>query len=91
MLEKQMLLLPTFDGQTRGVAAVAPEAIHLVKPAVSPGMTTLYLAGNYDTNYLGVELEMSVLLEKLKAAGVNFADLSGGRELKRSARQDDGH
>jgi hypothetical protein len=91
MSEKSMLLLPTFDGQTRGVAAVDPTAIHMIKPSVSPGMTTLFLMGNYDTNYLGIEMEMPALLEKLKAAGVNFTDLAGGRKIERGARQDDGH
>ncbi len=63
----------------------------MMKPAVSPGMTTLYLMGNYDTNYLGVELEMAVLLDKLKEAGVTFVDITGGRKLERVTKRDDGH
>jgi hypothetical protein len=87
-----MLLLPTFDGQTRGVAAVNPGAITLIKPAVSPGMTNLYLGGDQNNNYIGVELEMSVLIDQLKKAGLEFADLSGGRGLKAERKKDDdGH
>jgi hypothetical protein len=89
---RPFLLLPTFDGQTRGVAAVNPEAITLIKPAVSPGMSNLYLGGDQNNNYLGVELELAVLIEQLKKAGLEFTDLSGGRGLKVERTQnDDGH
>ncbi len=91
MSEKKMLLLPTFDGQTRGVAAIALGSIDLIKPSMTPGMTTLFLTGDHANNFIGVEMEMPVLIEKLKEAGLALTDLSGGRKMERGARRDDGH
>ena len=91
-MSKQLLLLPTFDGQTRGVAAVNPDAITLIKPAVSPGMTNLYLGGDQNNNYIGVELDMPVLVERLQKAGVSFTDLAEGRKVAGATRRDnEGH
>ncbi len=88
---KQMLLLPTFDGQTRGAVAVNPGAIDLIKPAVSPGLTNVYLSGDHNTNFVTVDMDMGVLIEKLRGINVMFTDLTGGRKIVGAVMQEDGH
>lgn len=88
---KQMLLLPTFDGQTRGAVAVNPGAIDLIKPAVSPGLTNVYLSGDHNTNFVTVDMDMGVLVEKLRGINVMFTDLTGGRKIVGAVMQEDGH
>ena len=73
----EMLLLPTFDGQTKGVAAVNPAAIDLIRPAVMPGMTNVYVSGDQSINCLGVFMEMKDLLGLLERAGFSFLNLAG--------------
>lgn len=89
-LNRQMMLLPTFDGQTRGIVAVNPAAIDLIKPAMTPGLSTVYLTGDLTTNAVTVDLELGVLIEKLREVGVSFVDLTGGRKIAGASKQDDG-
>lgn len=87
---KQMLLLPTFDGQNRGVVAVNLAAIDLVKAAVTPGLCNVYLSGDHSSNFVTVELELPVMIEKLREAQVHFTDLTGGRKILGSKREETG-
>jgi|GEM_PF-827417 len=90
---KQMLLLPTFDGQTRGVAAVSLTAVDLIKPSVTPGMTNVYLTGDHNVNYVGVDVEMAELVDRLKKLGMEFVDVTNGRKIMGAVagQSNDGH
>lgn len=92
-MSRALLLLPTFDGQTKGVAAVNPDAIDLIRPAVMPGMTNVYINGDQTINALGVFLEMPALLTLLEKAGFSFTNLAGEDTLHapRAAPRDEGH
>lgn len=89
-MPKQMLILPTFDGQTKSLAAVSIDALDLIKPAMTPGTTNVYVTGDHNSNCVNVHLDMKVLLAKLKEAGVLFTDLSDGTGYQQ-VKQNDGH
>lgn len=92
MTKTTMLLLPTFDGQNKGVAAVNPSAIDMIRPAVMPGMTNVYINGSQDINCLGVYMEFLPLMALLEANGFAFVDLAGGAaSAPRTQKQGDGH
>lgn len=80
-MSKQLLLFPVFDGQVMSVAAVDPEAIHMVRPAVMPGVTNIYIHGDQTVNALGVYMDMPTLLKKLESAGMQLVDLGGAKNL----------
>lgn len=91
-MPKQMLLFPVFDGQTMTVAAVDPEAIHMAKPAVMPGVTNIYIHGDQTVNALGVYMDMPTLLKKLESAGFQLVDVGGSKFVGvATGKKDDGH
>lgn len=91
-MPKQMLLFPVFDGQTMSVAAVDPEAIHMARPAVMPGVTNIYINGDQTVNALGVYMDMATLLKKLESAGFQLIDLGGAKNVGMDqGKKDDGH
>lgn len=88
-MTKQMVLLPTWDGQKKGTAAVDPQTIDLIKPAVMPGMTNLYMSGDHLNAVVGVYMDFELVLQALEKAGVGFMDLGGGVKAN-NQRQDTG-
>lgn len=78
-MSRQLLLLPTFDGQTRGTAVINPDAIDYIKPAMMPGMTNIYLRGDLNVNSVGVAYDFPKLLEVLETAGFVYIDCGGSR------------
>jgi len=89
-MSKRMLILPTFDGSTRGVAAVNADSIDLIRPASTPASCNVYTTGNHGTNCVNVHLSVKEIIEKLKEIGLEFTDLTGGMSLEISARGDSG-
>lgn len=85
-----MLLLPVFDGQTMGAAAVDPEAIHMIRPAVMPGTCNIFIHGDQTVNALGVYMDMATLLQKLEESGFNFIDLGGKKNVSLKVEQNGG-
>ena len=86
-----MLLLPVFDGQTMGAAAVAPGSIHMIRPAVMPGTCNVFIDGDQTVNALGVYMDMATLLKKLEEIGFEFLDLGGAKNVGMVQKQDSGH
>lgn len=90
-MSKTFILLPTFDGQRKGYAAVNPDAIDMIRPAVMPGMTNVYINGDQTTNCLGVFMEIDSVLAALRENGFNFINLAGDIvNQKSSGPTDDG-
>ena len=90
-MTKQMLILPTFDGQNRGAAVVDAANISMMKPAATPGVTNVYMAGDFGSNCVNVYMELPLLVEALKKAGIGILDLGGGKHMASAERQNDGH
>lgn len=92
MSSRRLLILPTFDGQSKAVAAVNPDAIDMIRPAVMPGMTNIYINGDQTINCLGVFMEMPALLKLLESAGFTFENLAGDAlHAPREKQNDGGH
>ena len=90
-MSRQLLLLPTFDGQTRGTAVVNPEAIELIKPAMMPGMTNIFLRGDINANSVGIAYDFTKLLDVLEAAGFTYIDCGGSREKPAFSQNNNDH
>lgn len=90
-MTKRMILFPTFDGQTMGAAAIDPEAIHMVKAAVMPGTSNVYVDGDQTVNAVGVYMDISTLVKKLESVGIEFIDLGGAANLKLTPGHQDDH
>lgn len=92
-MPKQMFLFPVFDGQTMGVAAVDPEAIHMARPAVMPGVTNVYIHGDQTVNALGVYMDLPTLLKRLESVGFQMVDMGGAKfvGMEQAKQSSDGH
>lgn len=89
MINKRMLILPTFDGQTRDIAVVDADSIEALRASMTPGMCNVYLTGSHDSNVICVALEPLELIKALKSAGVSMQDLSGGQQAAQRTQNND--
>lgn len=89
-----MMVLPTFDGQTKSVSIVDPLAIDMIRPSVMAGMCNVYVNGDQSVNYIPVLMEIHDLIQKMEGAGCTFLNLAGDTLEKLKIPQEntsDGH